>query len=58
MAGASRTADALPAAFPLGGPRSCSELQDLLFAAIEQDLSTLRADLASKISLILKRAEV
>jgi hypothetical protein len=36
--------------------RALPELQNLLLPAIQQDLTTLRADLASKISLILKRA--
>jgi hypothetical protein len=34
------------------------ELQDLLFPAIEHNLATFRADLTSKISLILKQGEI
>lgn len=37
--------------------RALPELQNLLLPAIRQDLTGLRADLASKISLIIKRAD-
>jgi hypothetical protein len=37
--------------------RALPELQNLILPAIEQDLAALRTDLASRVSLILKRAE-